>query len=298
MMLELVATDRELLDSFVTGGDSGAFRSLVSRHGPSVLRVCRGVLRDTHEADDAFQATFLVLVRKAPSIDDPERLGAWLRGVAYRTALRARGQAARRRAVETSRAQCIWAEPPPAESTEELWRVITEELERLPESYRQPVTLCYLQGLTHHDAARRLGWPVGTVKVRLVRARLLLQQRLKRRGIAWEAGLLLVLLWSREVSAVPEPVAESTIQAMKLAKAGRRRALEAKPRRAVELAEAILGASIGLKMPWIWAASAIAAVLLMLTGPAVFGFHTPPAVEVDAASLPSNLTDVLTVECR
>ena len=117
MMMGVGATDGQLLDSYVKGRDSGAFRNLVSRHGPAVLRVCRGVLHDPHEAEDAFQATFLLLVRKAPAIQDPERLGGWLRGVAYRTAVRARCRAARRRAVETSRAELCWTDPPPEEST-------------------------------------------------------------------------------------------------------------------------------------------------------------------------------------
>src|SRR5271163_1795169 len=98
-MLAVSATDSQLLDNFVRDHDPGAFRSLVTRHGPEVLRVCRAVLQDPHEADDAFQATFLVLVRKAPSIQNPESLGGWLRGVAYRAALRSRCRAARRRVV-------------------------------------------------------------------------------------------------------------------------------------------------------------------------------------------------------
>jgi RNA polymerase sigma factor (sigma-70 family) len=297
-MMSVGATDGQLLNSFVAGRDSGAFRNLVSRHGPAVLRVCRGVLHDPHEAEDAFQATFLVLVRKAPGIQDPERLGGWLRGVAYRTAVQARCRAARRRAVETSRAELSWIDPPALESAEELRRVIGEELDRLPDSYRQPVMLCYLQGLTHREAPDRLGWPVGTVKVRLVRARRLLQERLKRRGIGWGAGFLLVLLWPREVSATSEPLLESTIRAMKLAAAGRRASLQACFARALELAEGTLGVGIGLKAAWSWAVCALAGVLLALTGPAVLAVHGPPAPEVDAASLPSNLTDVLTVECR
>ncbi len=178
-------TDRQLLDEFVRDQDAGAFRILVGRHGTAVHRVCRGVLRDADEAEDAFQATFLVLVRKAPAIRDPETLGAWLRGVAYRVAVRARRRAARRRAIEKTRAEMSRHEPGliPAEATSELRKVVREELERLPDPYRQPIALCYLDGLTHQEAARRLDWPVGTVKVRLVRARRLLRERLDRRGV-------------------------------------------------------------------------------------------------------------------
>jgi RNA polymerase sigma factor (sigma-70 family) len=299
MMQEFGSTDRQLLDSFVLARDSSAFRDLVARHGPSVLQVCRGVLQDSHAADDAFQATFLVLVRKARSIQQPEKLGPWLRGVAYRTSLRARGRAARRRAVEIGSARHSWIEPIPDESSDEIRRVITDELERLPDTYRQPVTLCYLQGLTHLDAAQRLGWPIGTVKVRLVRARRLLQERLRRRGVVWHAGLLLSLLRPRGAQVLPEPLVESTVRALKLARAGRSVALEAHFGRAFALAELALTNGIRRKAPWIWAVSTVAMVLLMLTtGPAILALGAPPAPEVSAASLPSNLTDILTVECR
>ncbi len=296
-MMGVGATDGQLLESFVSRRDSGAFRDLMSRHGPSVLRVCRGVLHDSHAADDAFQATFLVLVRKAPAIQDPERLGGWLRGVAYRTAVRARSQAARRRVVETSRKELRWIDPPPEESKEELQRVMGDELARLPDLYRQAVTLCYLEGLTHQEAASRLGWPVGTVKVRLVRARRLLQERLNRRGIGWGAGLLLVLRYPGEVSATPDVLVESTIRAMQLAAAGRRAALHAQFGHALALAEAVLGVPIG-RAAWSWAVVAVAGVFVALTGPAVLAFYTPAAPAVNAASLPKNLTDVLTVDCR
>src|SRR5262249_26684028 len=190
IMLGVGPTDRQLLDEFIRDQDAGAFQGLVARHGAAVLQVCRGVLRDPHEAEDAFQATFLVLVRKAPAIRDPEALGAWLRGVAYRVAIRARRRAARRRAIERTGAEMSRHEPGviPAEATSDLRKVVREELERLPDLYRQPVALCYLDGLTHQEAARRLDWPVGTVKVRLVRARRLLRERLARWGGGPGAG--------------------------------------------------------------------------------------------------------------
>ena len=182
------ASDGELLDCFVKQRDSVAFRNLVVRHGPSVLRVCRGVLRDPHEADDAFQVTFLVLFRKAPSIQDPESLGGWLRGVAYRTAVGSRRHAARRRVIERTLADMPTGENSRPELAPELRQMIREELDRLPDFYRQPLTLCYLEGLTHQEAAIRLGWPVGTVKVRLVRGRRLMRERLGRHGAVLVAG--------------------------------------------------------------------------------------------------------------
>src|SRR5262249_25681344 len=140
MTLRVSRTDRQLLDEFVRYEDGGAFQSLVERHGAAVLQVCRYVLRDPHEAEDAFQATFLVLVRKAQEIRDPEGLGAWLRGVAYRVAVRARRRAARHRAIERTGAEMSRHEPSviPAEASSDLRKVVREELERLPEPYRQP----------------------------------------------------------------------------------------------------------------------------------------------------------------
>jgi RNA polymerase sigma factor (sigma-70 family) len=150
------ASDSELLDCFVKERDSVAFRNLVVRHGPVVLQVCRAVLQDPHEADDTFQATFLVLVRKAPSIQDPESLGGWLRGVAYRTAVRSRCRTARRRVIERTLADKSPSEHSHEKLAPELRQMIREELDRIPDSYRQALTLCYLEGLTHQEAASRL----------------------------------------------------------------------------------------------------------------------------------------------
>jgi RNA polymerase sigma factor (sigma-70 family) len=297
-MLTVSATDGQLLDNFVRDHDPGAFRSLVTRHGPEVLRVCRAVLQDAHEADDAFQATFLVLVRKAPSIQNPELLGGWLRGVAYRTATRARCRAARRRAIERTCAARPRNEYVPDELTPELRELVREELDRLPDNYRLPVTLCYLQGLTHQEAAQRLGWPVGTVKVRLVRARGLLRERLDRRGVGLSVSLLLLWLQVSEVSAASEPLRESATGAKKLAVAGRRISPKVHVRRAMETTKAALGIGVSLKIQWLRVVIALAGLFLGLTGPAVLTFHGPPIQEIDPASLPGNLTDVLSVECR
>jgi RNA polymerase sigma factor (sigma-70 family) len=297
MMLRVGASDSQLLDHFVRERDHGAFRGLVSRHGPAVLQICRGVLHDPHEAEDAFQATFLVLVRKAGSIKDPEALGGWLRGVAYRTAIRARCSAARRRVIERARAQMSRIEDLPREIAPELPQMIRDELARLPETYRQPVMLCYLDGLTHQEAARRLGWPLGTVKVRLVRGRRLLRERLDRRGVSLGAGLLLWLLEPSNATAVPGPLLESTVGAMTLAASGRRAALASRFASVVRMAEATVGLGIGQKVHLLWAGLVLAAIVLALSVPAVLAFQTGPAPEVDPATLPGNLTDILNVEC-
>src|SRR5262249_26012685 len=148
---------------------------LLQRHGPMVLGVCRRVLHDPHDAHDAFQATFLVFVRKAGSIRRRAVLGSWLYAVAHRVAVRLQAQIARRRAVEKSGEELAGAAAPAEPRDAELGRVLHEEVCRLPENYRTPVVLCYLEGKTNEETARQLCWPLGTVKGRLARARNLLR---------------------------------------------------------------------------------------------------------------------------
>ena len=184
-------TDGQLLERFATDrGESAelAFAVLVERHGPMVLRVCRGVLVDPHDTQDAFQATFLVLVRKARALWVRDSLGPWLHQVAYRTASCARSTDARRRRLE--RRAAISVEEARVEPVDELERVLHEEIDRLPDRYRAPVVLCDLEGRTHEQAARYLGWPVGTVKSRLSRGRQRLRDRLLRHGLTPDAGLI------------------------------------------------------------------------------------------------------------
>jgi RNA polymerase sigma factor (sigma-70 family) len=179
-------TDGELLDHFQTHRDASgqdAFRILVERHGPMVLGLCRSLLRDPHGAEDAFQATFLVLLRKAESIRKRETLGTWFSGVTYRVARRARVQSVRRRRHEVA-ALIELAGPPGADldstSTE---AAIQEEIARLPQSFRAPVVLCCLEGLSYELAARRLGVSKPTLRGRLHRTRKRLAARLRGRGI-------------------------------------------------------------------------------------------------------------------
>jgi RNA polymerase sigma factor (sigma-70 family) len=175
-------SDAQLLSRFAETRDSIgelAFSELVKRHGPMVLGVCRQILRHSHNADDAFQATFLVLVRKADSIRMGESLAPWLYSVAYRTAQRARAAALRDRPGIEEEIQAI--EGSLGDSCMlDLRPLLYEELGRLPEKYRAPIVLCHLEGKTHEEAARLLGWPVGTVSGRLSRGRRLLRSRLER----------------------------------------------------------------------------------------------------------------------
>jgi RNA polymerase sigma factor (sigma-70 family) len=200
-------SDGELLRRFAGGHDEAAFNALLQRHGTMVLGVCRRVLGDTHDAEDAFQATFLVLARKARSVRQARSVSSWLYGVAYRTALKARAQAARRRALE---AQAVAArteavDPSDAAVWRDLRPVLDEEVSRLPERYRLPFVLCYLEGRTNAEAAQVLGCPVGTVLSRLAWARERLRGRLTRRGVTLSAGALAAGLSQGAAEAAPPP---------------------------------------------------------------------------------------------
>ncbi|MDR3639161.1 MAG: RNA polymerase sigma factor [Isosphaeraceae bacterium] len=206
-------SEGQLLDRFVARRDDAAFEALVARHGPMVLTVCRRLLRDPNDVDDAFQATFVVLARKAGSLQKRERLGNWLYGVAWRIARRSR-ESATRRSRHEGPAGIEVAAGVDARLSTDLYAWLHEEIGRLPEKYRAPVVSCYLEGLTHDEAAERLGWPVGTVKGRLARARDLLRSRLTRRGLtAAGAAAVLTELPREALSAIPAPLIESTLRA-------------------------------------------------------------------------------------
>jgi len=217
-------SDGQLLGRFAAHRDElaeVAFTAVVRRHGPMVLRVCEQILGDRHAAEDAFQVTFLVLARRAGSIRQPELLGNWLHGVALRTAREVNMQHLRRKQREAARAEEIANEPISATDCPELQLVCREEIQalhdevaRLPERYRAAVVLCELEGLSYQEAALRLRCPVGTIGVRLKRARQRLRERLIRRGVAPTAGLLGVLVAAEDASAcVPSFLLESTVQA-------------------------------------------------------------------------------------
>jgi RND family efflux transporter MFP subunit len=206
-------SDSELLEQFLRGRGAVAeagFAALVARHGPMVHRVCRGVLREANDADDAFQATFLILARKAGSIRQRGSIASWLYGVARRAALRARSQRLRRHQHEiTAGAMAMQHEEQNGEA--DLSQEVQDEVDRLAARYRSAVILCDLEGLTHEQAARELGIPVGTVKVRLSRARQRLRERLLRRGLA--PALLGLGVGARGSSWISAPLVDSTVAA-------------------------------------------------------------------------------------
>jgi RNA polymerase sigma factor (sigma-70 family) len=205
--------DRELLERFTALREGPAFEALLRRYGPMVLGVCRRVLGNSHDAEDAFQATFLVLAGKAASICKREALGSWLYGVAYRVAAKARGQAAARRRHEGQVSPAAAADPLAELSGRELLTVLDEELRGLPERARLPLVLCYLQGLTCDEAARRAGWSLRTFKRRLEDARQSLRGRLARRGLGVPAALMATGLTQAAAPAVPAPLAGATVRA-------------------------------------------------------------------------------------
>jgi RNA polymerase sigma factor (sigma-70 family) len=204
--------DAELLRRFAEGRDEAAFEVLVWRHGPMVHHLCRRLLRRAADADDAFQATFLILVRKARSIARGASLAGWLYRVAYRVALEARAREARRGAAAY---EDDFADPRSADDAErrELRRAVAEEVDRLPEKYRLPVVLCYLSGQTTEEAARRLGCPRGTVLSRLAAARRRLHGRLTRRGLAPTAGAVVAALGRKATARVPAALVAATVRA-------------------------------------------------------------------------------------
>jgi RNA polymerase sigma factor (sigma-70 family) len=213
--------DDDLVDQFLTGDkiDSDhAFRILLKRHGPMVLGVCRQVFNDEADAEDAFQLTFLILARQVASVRNRANLGAWLHAVAYRTALKMRVKMNRRRSLERQNMLMSPSEfAPDRQHHDAAWNelrpVLHDEVHRLPDKYRVPIILSYLEGKTNEEVARLLQWPVGTVKGRLLKARELLRSRLLRRGMALSAAFLFTALDDGAVFAevVPPELVERTV---------------------------------------------------------------------------------------
>jgi RNA polymerase sigma factor (sigma-70 family) len=253
-------SDADLLARFADRRDGDAFAELVRRHGPMVLGVCRRVLGNPHDAEDAFQATFLVLARKAAAVrrSCPTPAG-WLHGVANRTALKSRNAAVVRRAKERTAAgmrELVWN---PVDPAPDLRGVLDAELAGLPDRYRLAVVLCDLEGLSRAEAAGRLGWPEGTLSGRLARARSLLARRLSKYGLA-AAGVALTGVSARSgLAAVSQPLIESTSQAAVLVAAGHT-AAGVVPVAALELSRGVLSAMFASKLK-----VAVAGVMVVTT---------------------------------
>jgi RNA polymerase sigma factor (sigma-70 family) len=236
--------DAELIERFVVGHDGAAFARLVERHGPLVLGVCRRVLHNHHDAEDAFQATFLVLARKARHIRRRYALAGWLYKVAYRLSLNLRASAERRRQAERQAPPASQKLADDAITWGDLRVVLDEELDRLPEKYRAPLLLCCLAGHTRDEAAEQLGWTVGSLKMRLERGRQLLRNRLARRGLTVPATLL-AMVFAQQATASPVPaVLAATITRASLPFASGRTSA-ALSARVVRLAGVELSAGVG-----------------------------------------------------
>jgi RNA polymerase sigma factor (sigma-70 family) len=234
-------TDAQLLGRYVDQRDESAFTALVYRHGSMVWGVCRRVLMNHQDAEDAFQATFLVLVRKARSVHTREKVANWLYGVAYNTALKAKDVGARRKARECQ----VFEMPESAAACQSVWKdlapLLDRELSNLPERYRLPIVLCDLEGRTRKEAARQLGWPEGTLSSRLSKARTALAKKLSRHGLGLSVGALTAALSQSAASAdVPASVISSTIKAATSFAAGTAAAAGAVSVTAAALTEGVL----------------------------------------------------------
>jgi RNA polymerase sigma factor (sigma-70 family) len=273
-------TDAHLLASFIHQKDEAAFAALARRHGPMVFGVCRRVIGNHHDAEDAFQAAFLVLARKASTIRPRERVANWLHGVALRTAMKAKAMTARRRGREKQVAEM--PEPPMSQQGQwhDLQALLDQELNGLPENYRLPILLCDLESKTIKEAARQLGWPQGTVAGRLARGRKLLAPRLASRGVVLSAGALAAVVSDSVASAnVPATLMNSTIKAAAMIAAGQVTATGVVSAKAAILTEGVLTSMFMTKLK---AVSVSLLIIAALSGAAGMIYNTQAAQPPEA----------------
>ncbi len=270
-------SDGQLLARFAGRRDEAAFATLMQRHGAMVFGVCARVLGRTPDAEDAFQATFLVLARKAAALREPDSVASWFYGVAHRTALKARSTAATRRARERQVAAVdgTFNDEP---ERRDLRRLLDDELSRLPEKYRTAVVLCYLEGQTHEEAAQLLGCPRKTITTRLTRACQRLRDRLVRRGLALSAAALGVALAAEAEAAAPAALTKSTLEAATLFAAGGASAVGVVPARVVALVKGVLQAMFITRLK--------TAVVVLLIGIVLSGAVVALAVPLAATEPP------------
>jgi RNA polymerase sigma factor (sigma-70 family) len=286
-------TDGQLLASFIDQRDEAAFEALVHRHGPMVFGVCRRLVRNHHDAEDAFQATFLVLARKASSVRPPERLAGWLHGVALRIALKAKAMTAKRRAREKQVTQV----PDPETAQQDQWcdlrPLLDQELSGLPENYRLPILLCDLEGKTIKEATEQLGWPQGTLAGRLSRGRKLLAKRLANRGVVLSAGSLATVVAQNVASAgLPAALVSSTVKATALMAAGQATLAEVVPAKVAALMEGAMKAMSLTKFKTAFVLMVVVCVLGWGGGVIVWQTQAKAMQEVPAIDLPVAVADL------
>jgi RNA polymerase sigma factor (sigma-70 family) len=279
----LVHTDAELLKRFL-GGDQAAFEAIVRRHGRLVFGVCRHVLGHVEDAEDAFQATFLVLARRAASLRKPEALAAWLHGVARQTALRTRRDSNRRKARERQARAARAGHEPGETSLLELQALLDVEVQRLPEDYRTVFVLCVLESRSTNEAAAQLGWKPGTVSGRLTRAKQMLVHRLARRGVTLSAALTAAGLECQSARAAVPPTL--TVAASRFASAVRGVAEVEPASRVLELAGGV-GRSAALARSGVVLAIALTTAVAGI-GAAYWQPFEPRAAEVRAVDGPAD----------
>jgi RNA polymerase sigma factor (sigma-70 family) len=277
-------TDGQLLERFVACRDEAVFEALVERHGPMVLQICRATLGNACDAEDAFQATFLVLARRAGSIRRRESVASWLFGVARRIAARARVNAARRRKHERRAAEMA-ARSEDRKERPDLGPALCEEVARLPEKYREVIVLCCLEGHTYEEAARRLGRPIGTVKIRLSRARGLLLGRLTRRGLGLPAGVAALGTSAEAAALVPPALVRDTVQAVLQPSASAAAHLAARTLRSMMMTRTLAVAAVLLSVGFIGLSAAAALRGMPAKQAAPVPKAAPPRIHPDSVAV-------------
>jgi RNA polymerase sigma factor (sigma-70 family) len=281
-------SEGQILERFWGRRDEAAFAALVERHGPMVLAVCRRALRDEHAAEDAFQATFLLLVRRSRTIRAGDSLGPWLHRVACRVAANASRTEAKRRSREALSTEAVGLAAAPNPVDHDLRLAIHEAVNALPEKYRAPVVLCDLEGWTHDEAARSLRWPIGSVKGRLSRARQLLKARLIRSGLA-PAAAIGAGLRNGALAAVPAALATKTIEAAAGTAAGRAAATGSVPASTALLVEEALRIMLWNKIKTL--AAGLVATCLLAASAGVLARQEPRGTSGRAEARPSPRPD-------
>jgi RNA polymerase sigma factor (sigma-70 family) len=287
----LMLSDAQLLEQFALHRHEAAFEALLYRHGPLVFGVCRRMLFDMHDAEDAFQATFLVLARKAGSISRRSLVSNWLYGVAFRVAARARKNALRRRMLERHDFDLTAVAGTGSAVDLDLGPLLHEEVQRLPDKYRSPFVLCYLEGKTNQEAADQLRWPVGTVKTRLSKAREMLRTRLARRGVALTTGLLA----SNTLTAgAPAGLLDRTFQAGLQFAAGKTITGGAASSQALTLSTGVLRTMLLAKLKTVATGLLAVAIVAGAGGLAYYGLAVePPAKDDKKADKPKKDKDAI-----